>query len=82
MLGGIAGTSKGNAGGTLQDFWKAFRREPDGAWTCIAPATLNGPGGRRIQVAPGSRFVRGTIFMGIDLAEWLEANAKREKPVD
>ena len=59
----------------MQDFWKAFRRNPDGSWTCVAPATLEGPGGRRIQVTPGSSFVRGTNFMGIDLAEWLDANA-------
>ena len=62
----------------MKDFWEAFRREQDGSWTCIAPATLSGPAGRRNQVAPGSRFGRGTGFMGVDLAEWLEANASGE----
>ena len=63
----------------MQDFWKAFRRNPDGSWTCVEPATLEGPGGRRIQVTPGSTFVRGTNFMGVDLAEWLDLNVGRRE---
>ena len=49
----------------------AFRRNADGSWTCVAPATLDGPNGR-IQVTPGTTFARGTIFMGVDLAAWLD----------
>ena len=37
----------------------------------MSPATFTGPGGR-IQVTAGSRFYPGTIFMGFDLAKWLE----------
>ena len=55
----------------MQPFYKAFFRHPDGSWTCIAPATLEHPRGR-IQVAQGTHFTRGTSFMGIDLADWLE----------
>jgi len=31
----------------------------------------------RVQVAPGSRFTKGTRFMGVDLAELLEAEYGR-----
>jgi hypothetical protein len=55
----------------MDQFIKHFRRNADGSWTCLTPATLNGPNGR-IQVTAGSRFYRGTMFMGFDLAEWLD----------
>ncbi len=49
---------------------KAFRRNPDGSWSCIAPATLQHPTGR-MEVAAGSVFMEGRDFMGVDLAAWL-----------
>ena len=52
-------------------FLRSFRRNDDGSWTCIVPATVLHPKGR-IQVAEGSRFFPGTVFMGVDLAAWLE----------
>jgi len=55
----------------LQNFITHFKKEPNGAWTCREPADLFLPSGR-IQVTPGSRFVRGTTFMGIDLAALLD----------
>ena len=58
----------------MQDFIQHFVREPDGAWQCISPATLEMSSGR-IQVTPGSRFTRGTIFMGIEIAAWLDMQA-------
>ncbi|MGQ0545528.1 MAG: hypothetical protein ACT4P3_09380 [Betaproteobacteria bacterium] len=62
----------------MQDFIEAFFRHPDGTWTCIAPATLEHPQGR-IQVAQGTHFTRGTIFMGVDLVEWLEQQYERDR---
>jgi hypothetical protein len=50
----------------------AFFRNPDGSWSCIAPVTLKHPTGR-IEVAPGCTFIEGKNFMGVDLAEWLNA---------
>jgi hypothetical protein len=61
----------------MQNFIKNFMREQNGAWTCISGAEFNGPNGR-IQVSVGSRFVRGTDFMGVDLAEWLDEERERE----
>jgi hypothetical protein len=53
------------------DFARHFFKDHDGSWLCTSPATLNGPNGR-IQVTAGSRFYPGTIFMGFDLASWLD----------
>ena len=61
----------------MKDFIKAFRRNPDGSWSCIAPATFDGPNGR-IQVTPGSTFAPGTRFMNVDVAAWLEEQARKE----
>jgi hypothetical protein len=57
----------------MKNFYRAFVRNDDGSWTCVAPATLIHPGGR-IQVAEGSRFYPGTNFMGVDIARWLDAH--------
>lgn len=54
----------------------SFRREADGAWTCIEPVEFM-LCARRIQVAPGTRFTRGTTFMGVDVAEMLDAARER-----
>jgi hypothetical protein len=50
----------------MNEILKAFRRQRDGTWVCINPATLHGPNGR-IQVTPRTAFARGTTFMGADL---------------
>ncbi len=60
----------------MQNFIKQFVRDPYGAWLCIAPAELALPQGR-VQVTPGSRFTRGTMFMNVDLAALLEAEYAR-----
>ena len=62
----------------MKDFFRAFRRNADGSWTCVAPATFDGPSGR-IQVTPGSTFVRGTIFMNVDLAAWLDEERAKQR---
>jgi hypothetical protein len=54
-----------------EDFARHFCKHSDGSWTCLSPATLDGPNGR-IQVTAGSRFYPGTVFMGFDLASWLD----------
>jgi len=53
------------------EFANHFCQNADGSWTCMSPATLKGPNGR-VQVTAGSRFYPGTIFMGFDLARWLD----------
>jgi len=55
----------------MENFIRAFRKNSDGSWSCIQDVTLNGPGGR-IQVVAGTRFERGQLFMGVDLARFLD----------
>jgi hypothetical protein len=59
----------------METFSKAFKRNADGSWTCLAAATLEGPSGR-IQVTPGITFVPGMKFMNVDLANWLDRYAQ------
>ena len=69
------------AGDVVDEFLKAFRRDPGGTWICVEPATFEGPNGR-IQVTPGTRFAPGSMFMGADLAKWLDEQlAKLGKPL-
>jgi hypothetical protein len=55
----------------VQNFIKNFVRDAYGAWRCIAPADITLPSGR-VQVTPGSVFVKGMRFMNVDLAALLE----------
>ena len=55
----------------MGEVFKAFNRLADGSWACIAPITLEHPQGR-IQITAGTTFARGAIFMGVDVAAWLE----------
>ena len=65
----------------MQEFIKHFKRDADGGWRCISKAEFHGPNGR-IQVSVGSRFVRGTNFMGVDLAEWLDEQLNNDRRKD
>jgi hypothetical protein len=60
----------------MEAFLKNFVRDGDGCWRCIAPAELQVDVGR-IQVAPGTTFTKGTMFMGLDLASLLEEHYRR-----
>ena len=62
----------------MQNFIRNFVREKAGAWACTEPAEVVLSGGRRIQVAPGTRFTLGTTFMGIDLARLLDEQYERD----
>jgi hypothetical protein len=55
---------------------KAFTRNPDGSWTCVTAVTIDHPRGR-IEVTPGTRVAPNTVFMGVDLAAWLEEQARK-----
>jgi hypothetical protein len=61
----------------MENFIDAFQRNADGSWSCIRDVTLNGPGGR-MQVSAGKTFRRGTLFMGVDLAGFLDQESRRE----
>jgi hypothetical protein len=59
----------------MNDYFNSFRRNELGMWTCVAPITIDHPNGR-IQVTPGSTFSPGTVFMGVDLAGWLDSQTR------
>ena len=61
----------------MDNFIDAFRRNADGSWSCIRDVTLNGPNGR-MQVLAGTTFPRGRLFMGVDVAGFLEAQSLRQ----
>ena len=63
--------------GDVQSFIKAFQREGDGSWRCVAPATWDGP--PRVQVNPGMQFRPGNPFMGVDLAALLEQQHRKDQ---
>jgi len=50
----------------MQSFCDAFRRNEDGSWVCVEPATIQGPGAR-IDASPGEVYTADT-----ELAEFLE----------
>src|SRR5438094_863825 len=54
--------------------YKGFKRNHDGSWTCVAESTIQRHRGR-IQVMPGSTFLPGVKFMGVDLADLLDTLA-------
>jgi hypothetical protein len=62
---------KSPGGDEVENLGLAFQRNADGSWTCLKPTTLEGPNGR-IQVSEGSTYRRGMLFMGIELARWLD----------
>jgi len=57
------------------EFAKAFRRNSDGSWTCIAATTWFENAQQRIQVTPGTCFRRGECYMNVDVARWLDEEA-------
>ena len=62
----------------MNDFITHFVREPNGAWLCVSNAEITTVMGR-IQVAEGTRFTPGTIFMAVDIVRLLEDEAERVK---
>ncbi len=62
----------------MKHFIKNFVRDAPGVWTCLSRATLDLPSGR-IQVAPGTRVTRGTLFMGVELAKLLDEMYEKDQ---
>jgi hypothetical protein len=60
----------------MDRFLKCFERDSAGVWHCIERASVDLPGGR-IEVTPGSAFVRGSKFMNVDVAQLLEDHRLR-----
>ena len=52
----------------------AFTRDDDGNWTCNQACSLT-IDQKEIRFNQGLTFTKGTPFMGVDVADWLEKNA-------
>lgn len=65
----------------MQKFLSAFRRERSGTWVCISGTEFEGPNGR-LQTPRGARFVKGALYMGVDMAKLLEEEYSREQRAD
>ena len=63
----------------MHEFIKRFVREGEGVWLCVSSAEFDLPSGR-IQVAVGTRFTRGTRYMGVDLAQLLDEQYQLYRP--
>jgi hypothetical protein len=71
------------ASGMNKRLTDAFRREPDGSWTCIEATSFNHPSGR-IQFTANAVFGPEDMFMGVKVAKCLDAliDARRMRDVD
>jgi hypothetical protein len=63
----------------MENFIKHFVRVGPGIWTCVRNGEFQSPNGR-IQVTVGTTFTRGTNFMGMDVAQWLDEQYEKTKP--
>jgi hypothetical protein len=68
----------------MEPLFRAFRRNADGSWTCVAPVSIDGPH-CPIEIKPGSTFAPGTRVEGRDIAAWIDEHASaalwaEEKP--
>jgi hypothetical protein len=71
QAGYLVAAAPGRESAEMNELLRAFRREANGTWVCVEPATFDGPNGR-VQVTPGTAFTPGSMFMGADLAKWLD----------
>ena len=63
----------------MEEMMRHFLRIGPGKWTCVRGGEFQSPSGR-IQVAVGTTFTRGTIFMGYDIAKALDEHYENSRP--
>jgi hypothetical protein len=51
----------------------SFEKDSDGNWHCTKGVSINIEG-RNIVIAKGMTFTRGTLFMLVDVGQWLDEN--------
>jgi len=57
------------------DLAAAFTRDDDGNWICTQACSLT-IDKKEMRFNEGLTFAKGTPFMGVDIADWLEQNVK------
>jgi hypothetical protein len=53
---------------------KAFRKNPDGSWTCTEAVKWSVPGHGELGALSEWTFKHGEIYGGVDIAAWLTQN--------
>ena len=56
----------------MRNFLRCFERERDGVWRCKTFATLLLPEGKKVEIDTQTVLVRGSSYMGLDLAQMLD----------
>lgn len=51
----------------------AFEKDSDGKWNCTAAVSIEIEN-RIIVIGEGLTFTKGVLFMGVDIAKWLDEN--------
>ena len=54
---------------------ESFKRDDGGNWVCTKACSLN-IDRKELRFSQGLSFAKGTPFMGVDVADWLEKNVK------
>lgn len=62
----------------MRNFMRCFERERQGVWRCRSFATLLLPEGKKVEIAPETVLVRGSSFMGLDLADMLDEQYQKD----
>jgi hypothetical protein len=52
---------------------ESFKRDDDGNWTCTQACSLT-IDQKELRFSEGLSFAKGTPYMGVDIADWLEQN--------
>lgn len=58
----------------MERICNAFRRNPDGSWTCKTAVAFSIPGAGKIGAVSGWTFKPGELHAGVDVAAWLTQN--------
>jgi hypothetical protein len=53
----------------------SFQKDEKGVWSCLRACSIN-VNNREVVLREGLTFTKGTPFMGVNVAEWLEENIK------
>ncbi|UCC15900.1 MAG: hypothetical protein JSU58_05865 [Dehalococcoidales bacterium] len=54
---------------------EAFKRDEDGNWICRQACSLT-IDRKELRFNEGLTFAKGTPYMGVDIADWLEENVE------
>ena len=60
-----------------KDATESFEKDTEGNWTCVEACSIE-INDKEVVFTEGQTFAKGTPFMGIDVAEWLEGESSKK----